>query len=260
MRNSDRGVGTVDVLSPSAGSAEGVDTEVVGADVDLDVIGFGEDRDGGSGCVYAALGFGLGDPLNAVGTGLPFEGGVDAVAADHGDEFFEPAGATGGGGEEFNTPSALGGVAAIHIEEVGGEECGLVAPGSCADFHDDIFPIERVGGEHQEFELLLELFDPRFGCVEFLFGEVAHLWIAEEFTSLFGACAEVLPFLPRLYEFTQRDDLFVNFGVAFMVGEDGGIFELTVQLLIAVGDVLKALKHKTVCVHVVASAKEEAYL
>jgi hypothetical protein len=60
MRDADGRVGRVDRLAAGAGGAEGVDAEVLGFDLDVDLFGLGQHGDGDGGGVDAALRLGGG--------------------------------------------------------------------------------------------------------------------------------------------------------------------------------------------------------
>src|SRR5215510_8879089 len=51
--------------------------------------------------------------------------------------------------------------ALIHAVEVRGEESGLVAARSGADFYDRVAIVERIAGNEERLEVLLELGDAR---------------------------------------------------------------------------------------------------
>src|SRR4029077_6346486 len=66
------GISGVDGLAAGTGRAEGVNAQVLGFDLDVNFVGFGEDRDGGGGSVDAALRFRGGNALHAVDTAFVF--------------------------------------------------------------------------------------------------------------------------------------------------------------------------------------------
>src|SRR5256885_13119287 len=66
VRDADGGIGGVDGLAAGAGRTEGVDAQVLGFDLDVDIVGFGENRDSGGGSVDAALRFGCRNALDPV--------------------------------------------------------------------------------------------------------------------------------------------------------------------------------------------------
>src|SRR5581483_12129088 len=87
MRNADGGLGLVDVLAAGAAGAHGVDLQVGVVDLDVDVLGLGQHRNGGGRGVDAALRFGIGDALHAMHAGLEFHLRESAAAFDHCDDF-----------------------------------------------------------------------------------------------------------------------------------------------------------------------------
>src|SRR5918998_288808 len=59
-------------------------------------------------------------------------------------------------------PEPLG-VAGEHAEQVTRPQAGLVAAGAAADLDDHVLVVVRVGLDHREADLLLELLDPLAG-------------------------------------------------------------------------------------------------
>ena len=76
---------------PGPGGAEGVDADVLGVDLDVDLLGLGQDGHGDGRGVDAARGLGRGNALHAVDAALEAQLRVDAVALDHGDDFLDAA-------------------------------------------------------------------------------------------------------------------------------------------------------------------------
>src|SRR5229473_5112270 len=87
MRNAYGGIRGVDGLSAGAGRAEGIDAQVLGFDLDIDFVGFGENRDSGGRSVDAALRFRRGNALNAVHAAFVFQFGIDLLPLNRGDKF-----------------------------------------------------------------------------------------------------------------------------------------------------------------------------
>src|SRR6266851_35656 len=178
VRDADRRVGGVDRLAAGAGGAEGVDAEILGLDLDVDLFGFGEDRYGDSRRVNAALGFGGGDALDAMDAGLILELRVDVVAFDDGGDVLEAVADAGLGlGEDFDLPLVLLGEAEIHAEDLGYEERGLVAAGAGAKLEDDVLLVVGVFGQEQDFELLFNWREARLQRGQFLLGHGADVRI-----------------------------------------------------------------------------------
>src|SRR5580692_968244 len=82
------GVRRIDGLAAGAGRAEGVDAQILGFDFNVDFVGFGENGDGSSGGVDAALRFGGRDALDAVYAAFVFKFLVIFFAVDGSDVFF----------------------------------------------------------------------------------------------------------------------------------------------------------------------------
>src|SRR5690606_36062965 len=133
------GVCGIDALSAGAASAEVIDAEFLIANFDVYFVGFGKAVLGGGGGVDAALSFGFGDSLNAVGSCFKFHAAVYAIAGDGEDYFFEAVKAGFVGTEDFGAPVLFFEVFIVHAEEVVGEKRCLVSAGSGADFDNNIF-------------------------------------------------------------------------------------------------------------------------
>ena len=76
-------IGLVDVLTTRSGSAEGIDTQVGGIEIDVfDLIDFRHDRDGTGRGVDAALGFCFWYALYAMPSRFEFEARIRALTTD----------------------------------------------------------------------------------------------------------------------------------------------------------------------------------
>src|SRR5882724_9011688 len=149
MGDAHGGVRGVDRLTAWAGGAEGVDAQILGFDFDVDFIGFGNDGDGGRGSVYAALGFGGRDALNAVDAAFIFQLGINFLALDSSNDFFYATHLSGRAFHNFEFPALGFGVTRVHAEEIAGKDAGFVAAGASADFEDDVFVVDWVMGEEK---------------------------------------------------------------------------------------------------------------
>ena len=155
----DGGFGPVDVLAARSTGAADFDAEVVGLQLDVDLLGFRHDRDGDGGSVDAALGFGGGDALDAVDAGFVFQGAEYLVAGDAEEDFLEAAHFRRAAGEVLGFPAAGVGVALVKAQQFGGEQRGLVAAGPGADLDDRVAVLIGIGGEQGVLEVLGELRD-----------------------------------------------------------------------------------------------------
>src|SRR5271154_4740701 len=90
VRDTHRGVRGVDGLPARTRGAKRIDAQVLRFDLDVDVVGFRQDRDGGCRRVDASLRFGSRDALYAVDAALVLQLGINLVALDRHHDFFQP--------------------------------------------------------------------------------------------------------------------------------------------------------------------------
>src|SRR4051794_41798916 len=91
MRDPDRRIRRVDALPAGAARAERINAEILRVDVDVHLLGFGEDGDSRGRRVDAALRFRGGHALDAGGTAVVLQPAVGAPAfADGGGFLFAP--------------------------------------------------------------------------------------------------------------------------------------------------------------------------
>src|SRR3546814_10651351 len=133
-----RRVGCVDVLATGALRAVGVDPQILVVDVDVDLLGLRQHRDGGSRGVDAPTAFGHRHTLHAVRAGLELQAGEDARAGDLRARLLVAADLDFGGIDDLEAPALQLGVALVHAQEVGGKERRLVAAGAGAHLEDGI--------------------------------------------------------------------------------------------------------------------------
>ena len=157
MRDADGRVGRVDALAAGARGAVGVDAQVGLLDVDVDLVGLGQDRHGGRGGLDAALALGLRDALDAVDATLVLHDGVDLLARDLELDGLEAAGVGWAAGQDLGLPTLGGDEALVHLEEVAGEDAGLVAADAGANLDDGVLLVRGVGRDEHELDVLLQL-------------------------------------------------------------------------------------------------------
>src|SRR5512142_2821204 len=116
MRQPHRGVRRIDALPAWTRGAERIDTDVLGFELDLDFIGFRQHGDGDCRCVNPPLLLGLRYALHAMHAALVLKLAVDALAADQGDDFLDPAHRRITGGGYFDLPPARLREAPVHAE------------------------------------------------------------------------------------------------------------------------------------------------
>ena len=91
MRDPHRRVRRVDVLATRSRRAVHVDAQVAVVDLDIDLFGLRQHRDGCRRGVDAASALGHRNPLDAVDAAFEFQFGEHADALDRGDDFLETA-------------------------------------------------------------------------------------------------------------------------------------------------------------------------
>ena len=102
----------------------------------------------------------------------------DPFAAHGSDDFLEPSRTRLGGGERLDLPALLLGVAAVHAEEIHGEERGLVTAGSRANFENRVLFVVGIARQEQQPDLLLERLAARLEGLELALGQLAQLGVA----------------------------------------------------------------------------------
>src|ERR1700680_1153138 len=175
MRHPYRRLGLVDVLPAGAARAQRVDLEIGLVDGDIEVLRLGQYGNGRGRGVDAAGRFGVGHALDAVHAGFEFELGERTAAADFGDDLLVAAHRAFAGGDDFDLPALVGGVALVHAEQVAGKQRRLVATGAGADLENDVAFVHRVLGDEREAQFFLKRGAPRFKLGALGFGDGAHL-------------------------------------------------------------------------------------
>src|ERR1700719_1400484 len=139
VRDAHGGVSGVHGLAAGTGGTEGVDSQVLGFDFDVDIVGFRKHGHGCGGSVNAALLLGGGNALHAVHATFVFQFRIHFVALNGGDDFLDSALRRRRAFEDFDLPALRFGVARIHAIEVASEDASFIAAGAGADFDDDAF-------------------------------------------------------------------------------------------------------------------------
>src|SRR5215212_809072 len=114
VRDPDRGVSRVHALASGTAGAVHVDLEVPRVDLDLHILGLGQDGHRRRRGVYAALALGFGDPLNPVRPAFVLEDRVCTVAADLDGDLLVPADLGRARGEDAVLEAETVGVAGVH--------------------------------------------------------------------------------------------------------------------------------------------------
>ena len=133
----------------------GVDPKVVVVDVDLDLVGLRDHEHRGGRGVHATLAFSDGHPLHTMGTGLVLHPGPHGVARQHGGDLTEAAEIAVRCRHDLHAPALPLGERLEHVEEILGEEVGLLATGRTPDLEDHVAAVVGIGRQQQDPQLLL---------------------------------------------------------------------------------------------------------
>ena len=163
MGDAHRRVGGVDRLPARAGRPEDVDLEISRVDVDLDLVGLGQDDHRRRRGVDPPLGLGHRHPLDPVGPALVLEPCQASSPSHHERDLVQAVPVGRARRQHLEPPPSLLGVTGVHLEEVLGEEVGLLAPFGTPDLHDHVAAGVRILGHEQQAELLFVPGDLGFG-------------------------------------------------------------------------------------------------
>ena len=169
--------GLVDVLAAGAAGAHRVDADVFGADVEVDVLHLRQHRNRGRRGVDAPARLGGGYALHAMHARLVFEAGEHALARDGGDDLLVAAEVVLRQADDLGLPAVLLGVAAVHAEQIGGEQGGLVAAGAGAHLEDGALFVGRVLGQKVHAQLLLQLAPAAIDLAELVLRQVPEVLV-----------------------------------------------------------------------------------
>ena len=175
----DRRIGGVDVLTARARGAIGVDADIGGGDVDIDLLGLGQNGHGRRRGMDAPARFGFRHPLHAMHAGFVFQPGEDALALDPGRGFLDPAKLGLGEVEHLEGPALRLGIAAIHGQKIAREQRRLLAAGAGADLDDGRARIGGILGQKRDAQRLFQIGQFRLEARHFLLCQFAHVGIRE---------------------------------------------------------------------------------
>src|SRR5215212_8999885 len=245
----DRRVRGVHTLAAWTAGAVHVDLEVSRVDLDLHVLGLGQDGHRRRRGVYAALALGLRHPLDPVRAPLVLEDRVGAVAAYLHGHLLETTDLGRARREGAMLEAEAVGVAGVHVVDLAREERRLVAAGPGPDLDDDVLVVVRVAVDELCPDALGEVLDPLFGAPRFGREELALLRVL--------GLGDQLPRVPLgLYRFEQFSRqlcstpharvLFGDPGVAPLVVEDVRVREFLSQRVVAAERLLGQLHYLTI--------------
>ena len=203
MHDLDGGVGGVHALAAGTARAADFDAEVVGFEVEVDILGFGQHRDGRGGGVNAPLRFGRRHALHAMHAALEAQLPKDVLARDLEDRFAQSAELRRTRLEVFDLQARRFRVAVVHAVKIGGEDCRLAAAGAGADFDDRVAILVLVRRQQRDLEIALELGDAFLELREFPPSPSApsrrrRRWRARDCLPAGGAPSRVRPRAPSI--------------------------------------------------------------
>ena len=171
MRDPDRAVGRVDRLAAWPRRPENVDAQILVVDLDVDLLGLGQYRDGRGRGVDAARGFGFRDALDAVDAGFEFEAGEDIAPGDRGRRLLDAAESRVGQVEQLEAPALQRRIALVHPKKLSSKQGGFFAPRPGAHFEDGVALVILVARQQRRPDLRLQFGEALLDAAHFLFGE-----------------------------------------------------------------------------------------
>ncbi len=187
------GVGGVDVLAARPAGAHRIDADVVRVDLDVDLLGLGQHRDGRRRGMDAAARLGFRHALHAVDPRFEFQPGKHALARDMGGDFLDAAELGLAFLEDLEGPALRLREALVHAEQVAGEQRRLLAAGAGADLDHRGTGIGRVLGQERQLQRMLGPGQLGLQPRQLLFGKGAHLGIGQHFLGLGHVGHEAAP-------------------------------------------------------------------
>ena len=165
------------MLAACAGSAVDLHFDILGPEVDIDLLHLWQHRDGRGRGVHAPAGLRLRHALDAVDAGFELEARIRPIAADDKVSFLNTAQLRIVVVEQLHAIAALFRVHRIHAVEVRGEQRTLLSTHAAANFNDDIFVVVRVARQEQHAQLVKKALFFRLGSVQFLLRYVLELGV-----------------------------------------------------------------------------------
>ena len=156
------------MLAAGAAGAHRIDADILGTDVEIDILHLRQHRNRRCRGVDAAACLRGRNSLDAVDAKFVLEASEHALSGDRAYDFLEAAQIVLRQADDFGLPAALLGVSAIHAEEVGGEQRRLVAACAGPHFQDRALLVGGVLREKMHAQLLQEAPPAVVGLAEFL--------------------------------------------------------------------------------------------
>src|SRR5215468_3709855 len=157
MRDAYGGICLVDVLATGTACPHGVDAQVLGADVEIDVLHFRKHSHRRCRGMNAPARFRGGHALHAMHARFVLEARKHPLAGNRSHDLLVAAKRVFRQADDVRLPAAFLRVAAVHAKEVGREQRGLVTPGAGPHLQDGALFIGRILGQQLHAQLVLEL-------------------------------------------------------------------------------------------------------
>ena len=164
-------------LPPGARSTEHIDPKIALLNIDIDILGLWQHRDGGSRCMDAAAGFGFGNTLHAVNAGFEFQPREHIASGDVGSGLLVAADAGLGHFHHLEPPAMLCRKSLIHAEQVGGEQRRLVTTGTGAHLEDRVSRIVPVARQQKKLQAVHLLGKPGLDLLNFGLRHLRHFGV-----------------------------------------------------------------------------------
>ena len=175
MRQADRRLRLVDLLSARARGAEQIDAHVLVVDGHVHVLRFGQHRDGDRGGVDAPLRLRLGHTLDAVYPAFKLEAGIGALAVDIDDGLFHAAQLRHIEVDRLPGEAVLLAIALVHAVQLIGKERRLLAARTRPDLEGTAPLVVAVLGQEQRLEPFFRPGKPFAAGLRLLEQHVPHL-------------------------------------------------------------------------------------
>src|SRR5579871_164638 len=232
VSDANRRVGGVYRLPAWTRGTERIDANVLGLELDFDVVRYGQHRHRDGGSVHASLLFGDRHPLHAMHAAFVAQLAVNLVAAHQGDDFLQAAHRGLAAGRDFDLPVLRLRIARVHAENLVREQRGFVAAGTGTDFEHNVLLVERIARQHEDLQFFLNLGELRLQVCDLFLSHFAKLGILilQHRAGLREAAVYLLPLAKTGYDFGQLAVSLGDFAVLVGVRNYGGIGHLPVQL------------------------------
>ncbi|MGF6370211.1 hypothetical protein OKW40_002961 [Paraburkholderia sp. RAU6.4a] len=167
---------------PAARRAERVDTQIGRIDLDFaDLVRFRHHRDRARRGMDAALRFGGRHALHAMPARLELQLRIRGIAGNSHDHFAIAPEVRFARRHHLDLPAVALGIAQIHAQQIAREQRGFVAAGARADFEENVALVVRVFRQQHFLQFDAERLHTIACCADFLFGEIAHRHVGEQF-------------------------------------------------------------------------------